>query len=266
MTTDLRPYTVQELSAVFLSRQIEDGERALVGANVPVPRAGVLLAHLHHGPNMVVMLAHTRNNLYHAAALPNFASLTDWRQARWAESQYIHHEVFEAFDKITDLFAVGALQIDRYGNSNLIGTGNDYRHLKFRGPGGVGTPSAATDIRRYYLYVASHDRRIFVEKCDFVSAFGWGEGGDHRKRLGLPGGGPRYCITPLCIMDFEDESKRMRLHSVHPGVTVDEVVRNTGFELIVPPDVPTTEPPTEEELRLLRERVDLEGILRRKSA
>jgi len=264
MNATERPCTIDELNAVFLSRQIADGERALVGANVPVPRAGVLLAHLHHGPNMIVMLAHTRTNLYDEPVLPDFASLTDWRQSRWAESQYIHYEVFDAFDKITDLFAVGALQIDPYGNANLIGVGDDYRRLKFRGPGAVGTPSAATSIGRYYLYVASHDRRIFVERCDFVSTFGWGEGGDHRKRLGFPGGGPRFCITPLCIFDFEEQSKRMRLHSLHPGVSVDDVLRNTGFEPIVPAHVPQTEPPTEEELRLLRGRVDPGGILRRR--
>jgi len=118
-------------------------------------------------------------------------------------------------------------------------------------------------IGRYYLYVASHDRRIFVEKCDFVSTFGWGEGGDHRRRLGFSGGGPRYCITPLCVFDFEEQSKRMRLHSLHPGVTVDDVLRNTGFEPIVPPNVPQTVLPTDEELRLLRERVDPGGILRK---
>jgi glutaconate CoA-transferase, subunit B len=262
MTDDPCRCTIPELNAVFLSRQIADGERALVGANVPVPRAGVLLAHLHHGPNMTVMLAHTRTNLYDRPELPNFASLTDWRQARWAESHYIHYEVFEAFDKMTDLFAVGALQIDRFGNANLIGIGDDPRRLKFRGPGAVGTPSAAVSVGRYYLYVAAHDRRIFVERCDFVSTFGWGEGGDHRSRLGFPGGGPRYCITPLCIMDFEEASKRMRLRSCHPGVSVDDVVRSTGFELLIPDRVPRTEAPTDEELEVLRRRVDPGGILR----
>jgi glutaconate CoA-transferase subunit B len=255
-------FTINELNATFISHQINDGERAMVGANTPIPRAGVLLAHLHHGPNMIIMLARTRTNVYHEPVLVDFALSTDWRMAQWAESYYIHYEVFDAFDKITRIFAVGALQIDPYGNSNLIGVGNDYRRLKFRGPGAVGTTSAATDLDRYYLYVASHDKRIFVEKCDFISTFGWGEGGDHRKRLGLPGGGPRYCITPFCIMDFEEETKRMRLHSLHPGVSLNEVIENTGFELIIPDKIPMTEPPTQEELRLLRERIDVQGILK----
>ncbi|MBI3068995.1 MAG: hypothetical protein HYY79_09040 [Betaproteobacteria bacterium] len=102
-----------------------------------------------------------------------------------------------------------------------------------------------------------------MEKCDFVSAFGWGEGGKHRETLGFTGGGPQYCITPLCIMDFEPATKRMRLHSLHPGASVDQVVKNTGFELIIPDEIPVTEPPTPDELRLLRKRIDVEGVLRK---
>jgi glutaconate CoA-transferase subunit B len=97
-----------------------------------------------------------------------------------------------------------------------------------------------------------------------VSTVGWGAGGpDARRALGLPGGGPRYCVTPLAILDFEETSKRLRLHSVHPGFTVDDVAAQTGFPLVVPPTVPTTVPPTVEELAILRERVDPQGFLRR---
>ena len=99
-TKHAEDFTIKELNAAFISRQLKDGERAMVGANTPVPRAGVLLAHLHHGPNMVIMLARTRTNLYYEPFLANFEISTDWRQAKYAESYYIHHEVFDAFDKI----------------------------------------------------------------------------------------------------------------------------------------------------------------------
>jgi glutaconate CoA-transferase subunit B len=145
----------------------------------------------------------------------------------------------------------------------LIGVGKDYKHLQFRGPGAVGTLSMAHYVDRYYLFVQSHDKRIFVDKCDFISTVGWGEGGaDGRKRLGIPGSGPVYCITPLCIFDFDESSKRMRLKSVHPGVSVEQVIENTGFEVVVPKAVATTPAPTEEEIRTLRERIDVEGMLR----
>jgi glutaconate CoA-transferase subunit B len=80
--------------------------------------------------------------------------------------------------------------------------------------------------------------------------------------MGIPGGGPKYCITPLCVIDFTEDEKRMRLKSVHPGVTVDTVKENTGFQLVIPSSVPETEPPATEELKILRSRVDIAGRLR----
>ena len=162
------------------------------------------------------------------------------------------------------IFFIGGLQIDAFGNTNLIGIGADFKHLKMRGPGGVGTASMATNIGRYYLYVNNHSKQTLTERLDWRSSFGYGDGGaDARKKLGLPGGGPRFCITPLCIFDFEEESKRMRLKSVHPGVTVEQVLASTGFQPVVPDNVPTTPAPTEEQVALLRNRIDVEGVLRR---
>jgi glutaconate CoA-transferase, subunit B len=93
---------------------------------------------------------------------------------------------------------------------------------------------------------------------------GWAAGGPGaRRELGLPGGGPRYCVTPLGILDFEERSKRLRLRSVHPGITVAQVAAATGFPLVVPDEVPTTGAPTPEELHILRRRVDPQGLLRR---
>ena len=102
-----------------------------------------------------------------------------------------------------------------------------------------------------------------MPECDWVSTVGWAQGGaDARSKLRLPGGGPRYCITPLAVLDFEPVSKRMRLASVHPGIDVAQVVERTGFSLIVPHEVPLTTGPTAEELEILRSRVDPRGVLR----
>ncbi len=73
----------------------------------------------------------------------------------------------------------------------------------------------------------------------------------------------RYVVTPLCVMDFEEGTKRMRLKSLHPGVSLDEVKKNTGFELLIPASVPLTEPPSHEQLAVLRTRIDVRGALRR---
>jgi glutaconate CoA-transferase subunit B len=114
---------------------------------------------------------------------------------------------------------------------------------------------------RFHLVVNAHDKRIFVEKCDFVSSYGWGRGNGDREKLGLPGG-PKYCVTPLCVMDFDEETKRLRLKSLHPGVSEKDVVEQTGFELIIPKDVPETPKPTARELEILRTRIDVAGNLR----
>lgn len=257
--------SVKELMATFIARDITDGEEVFVGTNLPVIRAGALLAHLHHGPSMRVMVAHTRTNLYHTPVMEYFELLTDWRGARWAEAYFNDNEIVMYQKSRRDsVFFVGALQIDRFGNSNLIGLGPDPRRLRLRGPGAIATTTNASHVRRFYLFVNEHSPRVFVPRCDFVSTVGWGPGGaDARRRLGLPGGGPRYCITPLAVLDFEETSKRMRLHSTHPGVTAEEVQARTGFELLVPERVPVTALPTDEELDVLRRRVDPQGLLRR---
>lgn len=258
-------YSIKELLACFISRDIEDGECVGVGANQPVPRAGVLLAHLHHGPNMLVYVSMTETNLFHEPVLESFESNTDWRAAQWAEYYRIHDVGFDDLKARRKwIFVVGGLQIDRYGNTNLVGIGKDYKRLKFRGPGLLGIATLTLYVKRYYIFTNTHDKKVFVDQCDYISCYGWGKGGDERQSLGLYGEGPRYCITPLCIMDFEEETKRMRLKSVHPGVSVEQVIENTEFELFVPKEVPITPPPTGEEIQILRTRIDVDGALRKK--
>ena len=265
MTTNLsEKATVKEIMATVLARDLVAGEWVEVGANLPVPRAGVLLAHLTRGPNMTVMIAMTKANVQSEPIIEEFELITDQRAMRWAEAYYIHNDLVENMKfRRKGVFFAGALQIDPYGNSNLIGIGSDYKKLKFRGPGAIGVCNATVMNSRFHLVLNSHDKRILVPKCDFISAFGWGSGGDDaRTKIGLPGGGPKYVVTPLCVMDFEEGSKRMRLKSVHPGVSVEDVVTNTGFEIIIPKIVPQTEAPSKEELKVLRERIDVRGALR----
>jgi len=257
-------YSPQELMTVFLARDLHDGEVLRVGVAMPVVEAAVRLAHLMHGPNMELIFFGVRMNVAHLHSLPMPAFGWDQRVVRWAES---YSDAGHRFDRVKDwnnnIFFIGGIQVDPYGNTNLIGVGSDYRHLRFRGPGSVGTATLSTHVGRYYIVLNSHTPRIFVERCDYISAYGWGTGGaDARHRLGLPGGGPKYCVTPLCIMDFAGDTKHLRLHSLHPGVSHEEVQRQTGFPLISSISPPLTEPPTPEELRVLRTRVDCSGFLR----
>ena len=94
------------------------------------------------------------------------------------------------------VFFIGGVQVDPHGNTNLIGVGPEYSKLRFRGPGSVGTPTLSTHVGRYYIVLNSHTPRLLVEHCDYISAYGWGSGGaDARKKLNIPGGGPKYCVT-----------------------------------------------------------------------
>ncbi len=258
-------YSIPELMAIFLARQLNDGETLRVGVASPVPEAAVRLAHLIHGPNMELVFLGARMNVAHLDTIPMPAYGWDRRVVRWAES---YSDTGHRFDRVKDwsnhVFFIGGVQVDAFGNTNLIGVGPYYRKLKFRGPGSVGTPTLSTHVGRYYIVLNNHNPRVLVEKCDYISAFGWGRGGaDARQKLGLPGGGPVLCITPLAVMDFDGGSRRMRLKSVHPGVAVETVLRETGFPLVIPSSVPETEPPSLEELTALRTRVDLDGRLRR---
>ena len=159
-----------------------------------------------------------------------------------------------------DFFFMGGFQIDKYGNANMVCVGN-YDNPQVRGPGGAGLGISGDCFKRYYIYLTAHRKYNFVEKVDFISGVGHLNGFNTRLEAGLPEGGPCLVVTPLGVMDFESESKRMRLKSLNPGVTLEQVMENTGFELIIPANIPETKPPTDEELRILRNEIDPEGTL-----
>lgn len=258
------PVTGMEMMAIVIARDLEDGEWVEVGANLPVPRAGALLAHLLHGPNMTLMMAMTKTWLLNQRSIEDFQFITDVRAARWAEAYYEHDRLLNnmRFRK-RGVFFCGGIEIDCFGNSNLIGVGADHRRLEFRGPGAIGTCNATVYNGRYHLVTNSHSRRVLVEKCSFVSALGYGDGSPGlRASLNLPGAGPRYIITPMCVFDFDPTTNRARLRTLHPGVSLDDVVKNTGFAFVLPTRVETTEAPSEEELFTLRTRIDRAGTLR----
>ncbi len=267
MSTEKAPtdYSIAELMACFLARDLLDGDELQVGIALPVPEAAVRLAHILHGPNMELIFLGARMNVHHLDHLPLPAFGWDCRVVRWAES---FSDRGHRFDQVKDwhrrVFFIGGIQIDCHGNANLIGIGANPKRLRFRGPGSVGTPTLTTHVGRYYIVLNNHTPRSLVPRCDYISAVGWADGGaDARSKLGLPGGGPKYCVTPLCVMDFTDDEKRMRLVSLHPGISRAQVQAATGFPLVIPHDVHATAPPSAHELEVLRTRVDRDGLLRR---
>ncbi|MGH9192832.1 MAG: CoA-transferase subunit beta [Acidimicrobiales bacterium] len=150
---------------------------------------------------------------------------------------------------------MGASQVDRYGNQNLAAIG-DYGRPRVQLLGYRGAPGNTINDPTSY-WVPSHSPKVFVEKVDTVTGIGW----DRAAALGPAARfvDIRRVVSNLGVLDFESPDRRMRLRSVHPGVTVDDVAAATGFELMVPADVLESRLPTAEELELIREVIDPEG-------
>jgi glutaconate CoA-transferase subunit B len=166
---------------------------------------------------------------------------------------------------VTVGFSSGA-QIDAVGNLNTVAIG-PFEEPKVRLVGPILVPEHYALFGREIVMMPRHDRRVFVERVDYVAAVGFPEGRARREELGFPGAGPELIVTPLCVFAFTDEG-RLHVRSLHPGVSPEEVREATGFDLDgadgAPPlaEARTTEPPNAAELELLRTAVDPNGLLR----
>jgi glutaconate CoA-transferase subunit B len=157
---------------------------------------------------------------------------------------------------LMDYTFLGGAQIDAYGNLNSTMIGDDYRRPRVRLPGSGGANDLASLCWRI-LVVTNHDRRRFVEKLDFVTTPGYLTGPGTREAAGLPPGtGPYRVITDLAVLGFHEQTRRMEVLSLHPGVGLDQVRQATGFELAVREALAVTAPPTAGELAILRAEVD----------
>jgi acyl CoA:acetate/3-ketoacid CoA transferase beta subunit len=154
---------------------------------------------------------------------------------------------------------MGASQVDRYGNQNLAAIG-DYARPTVQLLGYRGAPGNTINDPTSY-WVPNHGPKVFVERVDTACGIGW----DKAAALGDAGRWVeiRRVVSNLGVFDFDTPDRRMRLRSVHPGVTVDEVVAATGFDLAVPDEVPTSRLPADDELRLIREVIDPSGARER---
>jgi glutaconate CoA-transferase subunit B len=154
---------------------------------------------------------------------------------------------------------LGAAQIDRFGNINTTVIG-DYQRPKVRLPGSGGACEIAIHAQKVF-FIVRLGKRTFVEPIDFCTSAGHlsGRPGE-RAALGMPGRGPQLVVTDKAIFGFDQDTGEMFLSSVHPGVAVEEVQAAVGWPLKVAPDLKITEPPTTEELRLIREELDPGGV------
>lgn len=252
------PPSTDEVIAAWFADQLSDGESVWAGTNLPVPRAGLLLAHRTTCPNLRVLLSFYQHNFAGGRKMPSSDMFADGRLRYGGEMTLMNHSG-AAFAHIRDIdvFFVGGLQIDRWGNTNLVGIADDDGGFKLRGAGPAGATSFSADCDRYFVYMTRHNPRVFVEECDFISTVG----PSRRREYDLPGGGPEKVVSPLGIFGFDD-TDQLELQATMPGTTVDDVVAATGFDLAVAEDVTDVPEPTTEQLGILRNRIDSEGYLR----
>jgi glutaconate CoA-transferase subunit B len=252
-----------ERLAVLLSRDISDGEKAIIGTNSDIQLAACNLARQIQAPRLWWvsgpggMVNPTRDHLLPTADFENVESAEAWLDLP-NMIDFIDWQVH-----FFDFAILSALQVDRFGNINTVVVGEQSKPM-LRGPGTVGISALCGLAKRFYVFVTRHDRSAFVPRVDFLCGPGHMEGDESRERMGLPAGGPKLVLSPLGVFDFHPKSKAMRLKSINPGVTLEEIRDATAFDLIVEGTPETTRLPTQDELHILRTRVDCRGTLRRK--
>jgi glutaconate CoA-transferase subunit B len=246
------PYSATELMICCAARELEDGKTVAVGTGVPC--AAAMLAQRFSAPNLVVLFEAGGV----APQLPTMpvsvGDSTTFHRAVMATSMT---DVMQFCQRgMVDYTFLSGAQIDPFGNLNSTLIGGDYAKPKVRLPGSGGANDLASFCWRT-LIIMKHDARKFVPKLDFLTTPGYLTGLDSREAAGLPPNtGPYRVITDLCVLDFAPDTKRMRVRSLHPGKTLDQVRAATGFELSVHEPLSATAEPNEKELEILRCEVD----------
>jgi len=243
-------YNEMELMICVASRIFEDGVSVSVGTGVPC--AAVALAQKLYVPNILIVFEVGGI----APLLPSMPiSVGDSNTIHKAIQTVSMPEIMEMLQKgLIDYCFLGGAQIDMYGNINSTVIGNhDKPTVRFTGSGGA---HDFASMAWKTIIVAPQSIRRFTNKIDYITTPGYLSGPSSREKAGLfSNTGPYKVITNMAVMGFDEKTKRMKLESIHPGYTIDDIVRNTGFELIIE-DVKQTEPPTEQELKILREEID----------
>lgn len=244
-------YNQTELLICVSSRQMEDRTSAFIGTGIPMLAAA--LAQKTHAPNLITVFEFGGTGARLEELPLGVGGAQTFYKALAASSIC---DVMEAAQRGLIMYGfVGGAQIDPYGNLNSTVIG-DHDKPKVRLPGSGGANDIGSLVWRT-IAIMTQDSRRFVEKVDFITTPGYLTGAGARERAGLPPGtGPYRVVSNLALMGFDEKTKRMNLLALNPGITIEQVKENTGFELLIPDKVGENEPPSKEELRILREEID----------
>jgi glutaconate CoA-transferase subunit B len=240
-------HTAEEMMAIAAARRLRDGANCFVGIGLPSRAAN--LARATHAPNCVLIY---ESGTIGAKPRHLPLSIGDGELAETADLVVSVPEIFSYWLQggRIDVGFLGAAQIDRYANLNSTVIG-EYEQPKVRLPGGGGAPEIAASCKET-LVMLRHTSRAFVERLDFRTTVGYGDGPGSRERLGLKGRGVSAVITDLGVLEPDPAGCELVLQQVHPGVEVADVVAATGWRLQVAERVEVSPAPTEAELAALR--------------
>ena len=252
-----QPVTPSELMIIAASRALRGNRTVFVG--VGLPNIACNLARRSHSPDMELVY---ESGVFGAqpARLP--LSIGDPTLVSGATSVVSMADLFMLYLQrgLIDVALLGGAQIDRFGNLNTTVIG-DYAAPKTRLPGSGGACEIAINARRIFM-IMRLSKRAFVNKIDFQTSPGHLDGGDARQRLGMPGYGPDQVITDKALFTFDNPQREMMLVELAPGQTVESVQAAVGWPLRVVDSLREMTPPTVEELAIVREQLDPQGLYR----
>jgi glutaconate CoA-transferase subunit B len=240
--------TLGEVQTVVAARRLKDANSVFIG--VGRPSTAAILARAVHNPELVLVY---ESGTVGAKPTRVPLSIGDGELAQTADFIVSVPEMFNYWIGAgrVEVAFLGAAQVDRFANLNSTVIGN-YEHPRARLPGAGGAPEIAASCDEVIVLVP-HARRTFVEQLDFRTTVGHGEGPGSRERLGFRGAGPTAVITDMGVLESDPQTKELVLTAVHPGVEVEALRAETEWDLEVSDDLERTEPPTAEELTVLRE-------------
>ena len=255
MAKNYKNYTNKEMQAITIAKEIKDGQIVIVGTGLPL--IGATVAKNKFAPNCKLIV---ESGLMDCSPIEVPRSVGDLRlmghcAVQWPNVRFIGFETNEYLNGNDRMIAfIGGAQINPYGDLNSTIIGDDYVKPKTRFTGSGGANGIATYSNT--VIMMQHEKRRFIDKIDYVTSVGWAGGPGGREKLGLPGNrGPLAVVTDKGILRFDEETKRMYLAGYYPGVTIEDIVENTGFELDTSRAV-QLEAPTEEIIKMIREDID----------
>jgi len=250
-------YNTREFLAFTGASLLEDKKTVFVGTGFPI--VATMLAQKTHAPKLVIV--------FEAGGigplLPELpVSVGDSRTLYQAVAASSMHDTMSLSQAgYIDFGFLGAAQMDVHGNINTTVIG-DHDLPKSRLPGSGGANDVASFSHRLIIIIAKQSKRTFVDKLDFMTTPGFLDGPNAREKAGLPANtGPYRVITQLGLYGFDDKTKRLKLISLHPGVSIDEVREHSQFEIMFPDRIETTPEPSDKDLRILRQEIDPIGIV-----